>query len=73
MKVTRRKMRPGESCFGGGSGAIVPFRKKPTKSSAENSTKEQSSPSVPKEWIDQIYQEAREQMGYQPEDFKEEQ
>ena len=36
MKVTREKWPQGETCFGGGSGAIIAFRPKVTISSTES-------------------------------------
>lgn len=67
MKVIREEWRKGETCFGGGSGTIIPFRPKATESSTKNSASEVQSSALPQEMLDQIFQEAKEQWGYQPE------
>ena len=67
MKVIREEWRKGETCFGGGSGTIIPFRPKSTEFSTKSSASEAQDSALPKNLIDQLNQEAREQWGYQPE------
>lgn len=46
MKVIRREPEPGETCFGGGCGAIIPFRIQEDKPSTNN-PKEEPKPQPP--------------------------
>ena len=49
MTVTWRKPYPGETCFGGGKGVLIPYRLDRTSSSAEPSKDAAASSSTPRE------------------------
>lgn len=64
-KITKEVRNSKETIFGG-AGSVIP-RPKVTKSSTKNSASEAQNSALPQEMLDQIFQEAREQWGYQPE------
>lgn len=47
--VSHRKPYPGETCFGGGKGILIPYRPDQTNSSAEPSSDEAASSSAAQE------------------------
>ena len=65
-KITKETRNSTRSFFGG-AGSIIPFRPKSTECSTKNSASEAQDSALPQEMLDQIFQEAREQWGYQPE------
>ena len=62
-KIVRNSTRS----FFGGAGSVIPFRPKATECSTMNSASEAQVSALPKEFLEQIEQEAREQWDYQPE------
>jgi len=65
-KITK-ETRNSKETFIGGAGRVIPFRPKATECSTKNSASEAQVSALPKEMLDQIFQEVREQWGYQPE------
>jgi hypothetical protein len=72
MTVSRRIRNSKRSFLGGGMGVLIPIGTRQKNASRESLKTEDSSSqsAIPSEWIEQIGQEAREQMGYQPETEK---
>lgn len=65
-KITK-ETRNSKETFIGGAGSVIPFRTKSTECSTKKSANEALDSALPKEFLAQIEQEAREQWGYQPE------
>lgn len=63
MAIGKEERNSKRMFFGGGMGSLIPFRPRNTQSPPESS----GASAVSQQELNQIYQEAREQMGYQPE------